>query len=137
LLAEFSFSGGSTLRTNSTQWQYYLTSILNQGELGEAPTADALEAELLASIWTAPGFSTPNGANPWAGFSSNMPVPAISTDAQWISRSASDDASFYLTVYRSIPVGTIESASVPEPTSLAIFCLGLFAISYQHRIRSH
>lgn len=65
---------------------------------------------------TATGYGT-NGVNPW-GFQSG-----VDSSAQWVwSSSVSSLQSTYFTV-------AIKAVDVPEPTSLAIFGLALFALA--------
>lgn len=117
LLGQFVTTDGRYLATNNTEWGYF-EAAPNPGTDGDAPDAAGMGALLTAASWTQPGYSTPNGTGIWSGFSLG-PIPGISTQASWISRTSDSDSSYNLTVYRSITVREMQQA-VPEPTSLAL-----------------
>ncbi len=132
LLGQFVTSDGGLLVTNRSDWGYFLTSEPNPGSFGDTPSADALEVTIGSASWTPPGFSTPNGTGIWAHPSYTAPggIDGITRQADWISRTSDTDATYFLTVYRSIPVSEIYgreivTSTVAEPSTVGILGIGI------------
>lgn len=121
-LGEFQGVPNNPLLSNTTDWEYFVSSGNNPGTLGNVPSLTTVATEIASATWAMPLASAPQGTSPWGT------IPGISSSAQFVwhdtfnSNSSSDNN--YVIFRTKAPVVPGEPKSVPEPTST----LGLLAL---------
>ena len=116
-LAEFTLPS-STLLTNLTDWEFYVSASSSPGTADPPVGTAALSTEISSASWAAPLASAANGSSPWGT------IPGISSSARWIwhdtlSSNSSSDGKYV--VFRT--VNPVNMSAVPEPASLAIWSI--------------
>jgi hypothetical protein len=77
-IGQFTLPDGSTLVSNSQDWEYVIGAGPNPGTLGAVPPAQELRTRIAAAGWRAIGAQAANGALPW------RTIPGIGPNANFI-----------------------------------------------------
>ncbi len=77
-IGQFTLPDGSTLVSNSQDWEYVIGAGPNPGTLGAVPPAQELRTRIAAAGWQAIGAQAANDADPWGA------IPGISPTANFV-----------------------------------------------------
>ena len=120
-IGEFQLPNGSSLVSNTSDWEYFVSSEDNPAfSGGNLPSIGTVATDITNATWSTPQASAPQGTDPW-----NI-IPGISSSAQFVwhdtlkDSSSSDDNYVIFRTKNSV----ITPKNVPEPSSV----LGLLAV---------
>lgn len=120
-IGEFQGVSNNSLLSNTTDWEYFVSSGNNPGSFGNVPSLATVSAEIASATWAIPEASAPQGTFPWGT------IPGISSSAQFVwhdtleDTSSSSDSNYVIFRTKAPVVPT----TVPEPTStLSLLALG-------------
>ena len=129
-IGEFQGIPGGSLLSNTTDWEYFVSSSLgnNPGHTAAFPSLAAVATDIASATWATPQASAPQGSFPWGT------IPGISSSAQFIWSDTLDIDSTsdnkYVIFRTKLPVVPNELKAVPEPTAtLGLLTLGILATS--------
>ncbi len=97
-IGQVALPDGSTLVSNTQDWEYALGDGSNPGPGGQAPSKDALRSRISAAVWAEIGAATGNGSAPWGA------IPGIGSTASfiWHDTLSGDSASdSHYAIYRT------------------------------------
>lgn len=127
-IGDFTLPDGSSLLSNTTDWEFYISANSNPGDLGNPPILSTIAAEIASAVWAAPLASAPQGTSPWGN------IPGISASAKFIwddTLLSSSDSDAHYVIFR-----TKNSVNpVPEPMTLTLLATGMAGVVACRRVR--
>lgn len=123
-IGEFQGVQNNPLFSNTTDWEYFVSSGNNPGTSGNLPSLATVATEIASATWAAPLASASQGSTPWGT------IPGISSSAQFIwhdtlNPSSNSDNNYVIFRTKAAVVPT----AVPESSStLSLLALGLGAL---------
>lgn len=120
-IGEFQLPNGSSLLSNTSDWEYFVSSEDNPAfSGGNLPSIGTVASDISSATWATPQASAPQGSDPWGI------IPGISSSAQFVwhdtlvDNSSSDNHYVIFRTRNSV----VPPEAVPEPASV----FGLLAI---------
>lgn len=122
-IGEFQLPNGSSLLSNTSDWEYFVSSGDNPAfSGGNLPSIATVASDIASATWATPQASAPQGSDPWGT------IPGISSSAQFVwydTLAANSSSDNHYVIFRTKnSVVPTDPEPVPEPASV----LGLLAI---------